>query len=145
MFKWLSKYIRRIDFWGVGVELREHPDVAPSGPTLVEKPAAQNLPRPESADGAPRPLPIERVVSEADLVGAIRQALEAMPPRGDIRGITIGKPGHTRALIYIGPIGKSGEGPIRDLAKPYGYNVSPVRDLSFAGTRTATLDDPMEY
>jgi hypothetical protein len=35
MFRWLSKYIKRIDLWGVGVELRE----PPAEPTTPASPA----------------------------------------------------------------------------------------------------------
>ena len=39
-----------------------------------------------------------------------------------------------------------GEAVLREVAKPHGYNVSPVRDLiSLGGCRTATLDDPQGY
>ena len=38
MFKWLSKYIRRIDVMGVGIELREQPDIPPAPEKVPPQP-----------------------------------------------------------------------------------------------------------
>jgi hypothetical protein len=81
-----------------------------------------------------------------DLARAIEDVLAAIPPGGRLGGITIGQPGRPRALIYVGSCPDNTDRLVRDLAKPRGYNVSPVRDLvNLGGSETATLDDPKGY
>jgi hypothetical protein len=89
---------------------------------------------------------INRVVPEMELVAQILEVLRGINPDGAIGGITIGKPGRPRAMIYVGQCPINPDVAIRNLAKRYGYNVSPVRTLAgLASIATATRDDPKGY
>lgn len=59
MFKWLQKYIRRIDFWGVGVEFRE-----PTPDDVAESPT------PGTTNKTSRRQPVNAVTRQADLAEA---------------------------------------------------------------------------
>jgi hypothetical protein len=86
------------------------------------------------------------VVPDERLVAEIEAVLASIPPGGRPGGLTIGLPGCPRALIYVGSCPDNTDRRLREVAKPYGYNVSPVRDLiGLGGCRTATLDDPQGY
>jgi hypothetical protein len=158
MFRWLARYIRRIDVFGVGVELRE-PSAEPAPPPAMEGQVAASSPYTIPVDagrgaqplstapaGMPRPLPVRRVVQDERLATAIEAVLASIPQGGRPGGLTIGLPGRPRALIYIRSCPDNTDRRLREVAKPHGYNVSPVRDLTgLGGCRTATLDDPQCY
>src|SRR5919202_1632460 len=94
----------------------------------------------------PKPLDVARVVPEAELVEAIRLFFALLRQDGTRGGITIGKPRRPRALIYVGSCPEGTDEILRALGKPYGYNVSPVRDPGqFAQYETATEADPKGY
>jgi hypothetical protein len=153
IIRWLARHIRRIEVFGVGVELREPPaEPAPPAPATERQvadshPSAVPVGARRSASGAiPRPLPVRRVVQDERLAVAIEAVLASIPQGGRPGGLTIGRPGRPRALIYVGACPDNTDSRLRGLAKPHGYNVSPVRDLiGLGGCRTATLDDPQGY
>ncbi len=158
MFRWLARYISRIDIFGVGVELRE-PPAEPAPPPVLDGKSTCPVPLgpPASAarsaqipttvpEGLPRPLPVRRVVQHERLATSIDEVLAAIPQGGKLGGLTIGLPGRPRALIYVGSCPDKTDCRLREVVKPYGYNASPVRDLvGLGGCRTATLEDPQGY
>lgn len=148
MLQWLLRFIKRIDVFGVGVEFREPP---PATVPIDDRRAPQGQRHQASrADGVqpdlPNPLPLRRVVTNPELAFAIEESLAGVPPNGRLGGLTLGKPGQTRALIYVGSCPDGTDRVVRKVVKPYGYNVSSVRDMeTLGGFETATLNDPKGY
>jgi hypothetical protein len=95
----------------------------------------------------PEPLDVEYVVDDPELVAAIRSVFRILRDDGTAPGgITIGKPRMPRALVYVGPCPVGTDEVIRYMAKPAGFNVSPIRDPDqLTQYETATKNDPKMY
>ncbi len=91
------------------------------------------------------PLPLGLELLNTDLERQVTEILDAIPKDAEPGGMTIGRNGRARTLVYKGPFTEGTDERVRNIVKPLGFNVSTIRNedqLDMYQTRTSENPNP---
>ncbi len=89
------------------------------------------------------PLPLSSVLANASLEIQVMDILDAISKDAEPGGLTIGRDGDARTLVYTGPVANATDIEVRSIVKPLGFNVSTIRsEKQFELYATRTRENP---